>query len=834
MTAGQQQERQGGDAPPQERVPEPALRRAQEAARETVQGQSAGRAAGTPNGGRGYAGPRGEAGPRDLRELRRPSGADTGTDVLEPAGPGTGDADTAYPPGRHPDLSAPYRTGPAVPSAVAVVQGRYRLHELIGRGGMGEVWRALDESLGRRVAVKCLKPLGHSGDASFTRVLRERFRREARVAASLQHRGITVVHDFGEHDGLLFLVMELLDGRNLRQALDDGQRRPLPVPEVADIAEQVTAALAYTHAQGVVHRDLKPANVIRLTDGTVKICDFGIARLGHEIGFTSRLTGTGVAMGTPQYMSPEQIGDSEVDHRSDLYSLGCVLYELATGRPPFDQDDAWSILVSHRDAVPEPPRALRPELPAALEELILHLLAKDPADRPQDAADVATRLRSARSAPGAGRPVVGAEGPPPDWARTLSAGPAARSTLRALPPAPAHHELTGVWSTRATGAHPDPAEVGTLDARQSEAADHGRIGNWQQSYDLHTAVAADRDRLQGTEHPDTLASRHEAAYCLARLGRTEESLRLYSYVAEVRRRVFGPDHAATLAARHEAAYALSVLGRRLEAHQEFSAVLAGYGRTLGADHPDGLRCKHNLAYNLGELGRTEEAHTAAEEVYAARSRALGADHPETLSSRFEVGYTLGRAGRWSEALAVHREVAAARSRLLGPCHPHTLAADYETGICLGRLGRPREALELYERLVADLVRTAGSADEETLRARQAFGVNLGRLGLWDRALAEARDVAAVRQRVLGHAHPDTLVSKREIAVCLGWLGRWSEALAVYHEVAEAREAVLGPVHPDTLTSRNDEARCLEHLGRDDEAQVLYRKVAAHHDGLEAL
>lgn len=188
-----------------------------------------------------------------------------------------------------------------------LIHGRYRLLDLIGRGGMGEVWRARDESLGRRVAVKLLKPLAPSREESFTRVLRERFRREARVAAALQHRGVTVVHDFGEYDGGLYLVMELLDGRNLSQLLDGNKRQPLPVPELVDIAEQVSGALAYTHQQGIVHRDLKPANIMLLTDGTVKICDFGIARLGADIGFTARLTGTGVAMGTPHYMSPEQI-----------------------------------------------------------------------------------------------------------------------------------------------------------------------------------------------------------------------------------------------------------------------------------------------------------------------------------------------------------------------------------------------------------------------------------------------------------------------------------------------------------------------------------------------
>jgi serine/threonine protein kinase len=760
--------------------------------------------------------------------------------------------------------------GAAPGGAGTLIQGRYRLHELIGRGGMGEVWRALDESLGRRVAVKCLKPAGGANDAGFAHVLQERFRREARVAAGLQHRGITVVHDFGEHEGLLFLVMELLDGRNLLQTLDDARRHPLPVPDVVDIAEQVASALAYTHAQGVVHRDLKPANIVRLTDGGVKICDFGIARLGHDIGFTSRLTGSGMAMGTPHYMSPEQIDAAEVDHRSDLYSLGCVLYELVTGAPPFDLGDAWAILVGHRDTAPEPPSARRPELPDDLERLILDLLAKDPEDRPQDAADVCGRLKAMRASAGAapapppapsppappvtpvsGRPVPlvrpvqspqparpsspaprpgAAPAPLPPWAAGVTTGAPAHST-RAAPPAAVRHELTGAWSTRAApGAAAGPGTLATLTAREAEAGDLARIGNWAQAYDLYTATAAERDRAQGADHPDALADRFEAAYCLTRLGRTEEALRLYADVAEARRRVLGPDHADTLAARHEAAYELGRLGRHLEAHREYTAVLAGLERTAGPEHPDTLQCKHNLAFNLGQLGRDEEAHATAAQVAEARARVLGPDHPETLTTRFEVGHALGRAGRWAEALDVHRQVAEARARVLGADHPDTLAARYETGICLGGLGRGAEALTLYEDLVAARTRTAGSADAETLRARHALGVNLGLLGHWDRALAEARDVAAVRERVLGAAHPDTLVSKREVAVCMGWLGRWPAALALYHEVTTARERVLGPDHPDTLTSRNDEARCLQHLGRTAEAQALYRRVAAQTDG----
>ncbi|WP_165990240.1 serine/threonine-protein kinase, partial [Streptomyces sp. YIM 98790] len=312
-----------------------------------------------------------------------------------------------------------------------LIHGRYELIEQIGRGGMGQVWRARDEALGRQVAVKCLQPLGGAQrDEEYLRSLRERFRREARVAASLQHRGITVVHDFGEYDGTLYLVMELLDGQNLSEILTARQAEPLPEPDIADIAHQVAAALAYTHAQGVVHRDLKPANVMRLADGTVKILDFGIARLAHDIGLNAKLTSTGMAMGTPHYMSPEQISGAAVDHRSDLYSLGCVLYELATGAPPFDLGDPWAILVGHRETPPEPLRAVRAELSPSLERLILGLLAKDPADRPEDAADQARRLvlEAARAETGAPAPPGRAAQPHarpeplPPWTRGMRPG----------------------------------------------------------------------------------------------------------------------------------------------------------------------------------------------------------------------------------------------------------------------------------------------------------------------------------------------------------------------------------------------------------------------------
>ena len=264
------------------------------------------------------------------------------------------------------------------------LSGRYALEALLGSGGMGEVWRGVDEHLDRSVAVKVLHE--HLVDPE----LAGRFRREARIAARLQHPGITTVHDVGSDNGHLFIVMELLHGRDLATMLAEAPAG-LPIDAAVSLTIQAAEALQAAHAGHVIHRDLKPANLFVLDGGQLKICDFGIA---WAVDSTTRLTAAGQVIGTPAYMSPEQCQGQQVDERSDLYSLGCVLYVLLTGQPPFAEGQPLAIMLQHLNAAPAAPRTIRPDVPSELDNLILELLAKDPARRPTDADHVIAALRA--------------------------------------------------------------------------------------------------------------------------------------------------------------------------------------------------------------------------------------------------------------------------------------------------------------------------------------------------------------------------------------------------------------------------------------------------------
>ncbi len=253
---------------------------------------------------------------------------------------------------------------------------RYRAIETIGSGGMADVYKAVDEVLGRTVAVKVLHPR-YASDPGFV----QRFRHEAASAANLSHPNIVNIYDWGQDGETYYIVMEYVRGSDLKSLVED--RGPFPPRRAAEYGAQVAAALSVAHGYDIIHRDIKPQNIVLTPDGTIKVMDFGIARAGN-----TNMTQTGSVLGTAQYVSPEQAQGRPLGPTSDLYSLGIVLYELSTGRLPFDGDTPVSVALKQVNEAPVPPRQIDPAIPAALEAVILKAMAKKPQERYQSAEEM--------------------------------------------------------------------------------------------------------------------------------------------------------------------------------------------------------------------------------------------------------------------------------------------------------------------------------------------------------------------------------------------------------------------------------------------------------------
>ena len=264
-----------------------------------------------------------------------------------------------------------------------VLANRYRIERLLGRGGMGAVYLAHDQVLDDSVALKVIA----AAFAADETALVDRFRREAAAARKVSSPNVIRIHDLGEaRPGLLYLSMEYFPGRTLAEVIT--ARGLVPLSDCVDYLQQICVGLAAAHDAGVVHRDLKPHNVLVGERNAIKLIDFGLAKSVGGPG----LTATGVLLGTPHYMSPEQVRGKPADAASDLYSLGALAYHLCCGRPPFSGDNAIAVGFAHCTEAPVPPRTLRPELPAALDAMILRALAKAPAERPRTAAEFRAAL----------------------------------------------------------------------------------------------------------------------------------------------------------------------------------------------------------------------------------------------------------------------------------------------------------------------------------------------------------------------------------------------------------------------------------------------------------
>ncbi|MFF9343218.1 protein kinase [Streptomyces sp. NPDC014773] len=484
-----------------------------------------------------------------------------------------------------------------------VIAGRYELLEELSHGGMGDVWRGYDAVLDRPVAVKLIRAQAVTSP-QMADELAKRFRREARITARIQHPGVPQVYDAVLDDDAhehLFLVMELVEGVPLSAYVDPA--RPLPVSWAVAVAAQVATVLSHAHEVPVIHRDLKPGNVLVAHDGTVKVLDFGIAAILRTDA--TKLTATGSPIGTSQYMAPEQVRGGRVTPRTDLYALGCVLHELLAGRALFQADSELALMYQHVTKDPVPLRALRPNVPAALEELVLHLLRKAPEARPADVQEVYERLRP--FLPKAGQePVPGETGP---------AGAPDPTGLFRDPYAPRSRPRPAVTPT--PSGEPAPAPLPVPDELRA---------------DIKEAYA----------HSDALLEEERFA----------QAAEVLSEVIEPAARALGTENRQVLELRTQRAAIRLLGGDYRAALPEFTALADAYGRIAGPTSERARACRAQAARCRAELGQVTEALSVLESVLAV-VRSVDSDvSEEAIELRRDIGMLLLAQGRAVDALVV--------------------------------------------------------------------------------------------------------------------------------------------------------------------------------------
>lgn len=502
-----------------------------------------------------------------------------------------------------------------------VVADRYALSTLIGQGGMGQVWTAYDQRLDRRVAVKLLRPDKVAGQEADE--LRRRFVRECRVTAQVDHPGLVTVHDAGSEGEELFLVMQYVDGADLSDHL--AEHDPYPWQWAVAVAAQLCAVLSAVHAVPIVHRDLKPRNVMVKQDGTVTVLDLGVASVMDTD--TTRLTHTGSPIGSPAYMAPEQAMGGAVGPYTDLYALGVLLHELLSGDVPFAGSTALGVLHRHLYEPPLPVRRTRPEVPEALEALVLRLLAKDPQHRPASAQDVyedLALLLPARGTPTGApldptRPFLRPHAPWPDRARTPAHQPAPVSPVpeKAEKPDVARAvdevkqllgegritqavDILGAILPAAAEQHgANSPVVRTL--RKQYAATLMDDGQYRRALPELRRLADERATEAGHADPQSLRFRYDAAQCLEQLGEPAAALTEYrALLPYYENQYVAGDPGLAHDVRRRIGHLLLALGDRAAAHDTLVRLLHDVERLHGPGHPLAVEVRRTLQW-LGQV-----------------------------------------------------------------------------------------------------------------------------------------------------------------------------------------------------------------------------------------
>ncbi len=728
----------------------------------------------------------------------------------------------------------------------------YRIVGLLGRGGMGVVWEAEQERPRRRVALKVMRR-DHRVDEMHARM----FFREAETLARLKHPNIAAIYESGHTDGGHdYFAMELVQGETLDRWL---RGRPAAV-DVAELKLRlrlfgtICNAVHYAHQRGVIHRDLKPSNII-VTDEvgsaagsapssegpTVKILDFGLARITDADIAVTMVSEVGLIKGTLQYMSPEQArGDvAAIDVRSDVYALGIILYELLAGERPYDVSrsalaEAVRVICDER---PKPlPRvgssgAVR--LGADLATIVGKALEKEPDRRYGSAAALGEDVdRYLTSQPILARPPSAVYQMRKFAARNRALVGGAAATVVVLIAGAVVSTTLGLREAaqrrEAEAARADLEVVADFQSRMLASVDPARVGR-DMIDDLRERVITGA-RNAGVAEPQVTAAGAAFDDLVRRVNPTDAALhvidrQILARALETIDTEFESQPEIALQLRASIGNTYGELGLLDRAEAQERAVYESSLRVRGPDHPKTLDAGYKLAQELMFLGRNDDAETLVTEVITRQHRVVGENDPATLRSRTLLADLQQMRGRDAEAELAFEETLAAQRQALGVEHRDTMATMNLLALLYSDEGRA-EAEPLMLELLSSAQHAWGEEDPRTLVYEHNLARIYQRQGRDEEAVEHNRHVLEVRRRVLGDDHPRTLRSKASLADSYSRLGRFEDARALFAEVYEDRLRTLGPDHPDTIESIGSLAIVTKHLGRFDEAEPLYRQALA--------
>ncbi len=737
--------------------------------------------------------------------------------------------------------------------------GPYAILSELGRGGMGVVYLAQHEQLGRIVALKVI-PAGGGATSD----LEMRFLREARTIARLSHPHIVTVHDAGRDRGHAYFSMDYFEEGDLARRLRGQAFSPR---EAATLLRNVTEAIAYSHAEGVLHRDLKPSNIM-LAAGAPRVADFGLAA---ELDSSSGLTARTAIIGTPHYLAPEALsgGSAAQGVASDIYALGVILHEMLAGRTPFAGASPAELpgLLAQRGAPAL--RLLAPHVPVDLAIICAKCLEFAPADRYASATALAEDLRRYL----AGEPIV---------ARPVSVGSQLFRWARRRPAIAATWILSvllAVASLTAAIMINQERQRANQEARASAAlADFLRMDLLAQASfsnepdrDLKLRTALDRaveriparfthaplaeadirfslgstyyslaeyERAEqqfrrsmilrrhflGPEETGTMHATVELAASLNSLGRSEDAASLVRSARTTLTRVAGPDHPASINALEVETLVERSLGHLVRAEEIARNALSRARRALGADDELTREAMVNESTLLSQLGKTDEGEKLSREVVTIAERVLGPNNPRTLGYRASLAGFATDQGRAQAAEPELRRLHEALTRQLGPDHPETLRTLGLRGGANSKLQRYAEAETIFTTLVATRRRVIGNEHPLTLAAIKLLAIAKGRNGHLDGAIDLMRELAATSARTLGPEHLNTLAYGRNLAAMLLSARRYPEALEPARTAYETNLRQFGPTDPSTLADAEVYANALGFAGRYEESVPILRQA----------